>query len=96
MTDTETWLIWSNHHKLWWGPGGNHYYRDVSNAGRYQLDGLEQWLGRGCGCCKVPEVLVSASAVDAPEADLAKVIRAATREAVKAGRTNRYAEAVAQ
>lgn len=29
------WLIWSNQHNAYWGPGSCGYTRDVDKAGRY-------------------------------------------------------------
>lgn len=84
-------LIWSNHHKCWWGANGSGYRSHIADAGRYAPTDTEQWLGRGCGCCRVPEVVVPAPGVDIladPEAlaDYAKKApRKATRQAVKAG-----------
>lgn len=93
-------LIYSNHHKLWFGPDGCGYTNSVERAGRYELADTEQWLTRGCGCCLVPEVPVPAPDADVlaePEA-LKKYARykpvVATLKAKRAGRVNRYAEAV--
>lgn len=91
------WLIWSNHHKSWWGPNGSGCRRHIADAGRYALDDTPQWLGRGCGCCRVPEAVVPAPAAAVltnPDA-LAEYARVAperaTREAVRTGRLNQYA-----
>ena len=54
------WLIWSNHHKTWWGPNGSGYRRHIADAGRYALADTAKWLSRGCGCCRVPEAVVPA------------------------------------
>ena len=35
--DTRKYLIWSNEHGLWWGPGYCGYARLISKAGRYKL-----------------------------------------------------------
>jgi hypothetical protein len=91
------WLIWSNHHKCWWGPGGSGYRHDISNAGRYALADTGQWLGRGCGCCPAPEVLVPAPGLHllATPGALASYATSAIKEATRrAGLSNRYAEAV--
>lgn len=98
MTSERTHLIWSNHHKAWWGPNGNNYYKNIANAGRYALTDTLPWLGRGCGCCQVPDVPVlvpSAEVLPNPGALAAYAVSApkkATREAIKAGRVNRYAK----
>jgi hypothetical protein len=31
----EDYLIWSNEHRAWWGPGHHGYVRELSRAGRY-------------------------------------------------------------
>lgn len=96
---TDQFLIYSNHHKLWWGPDGRGYTRFVESAGRYELPATEKWLTRGCGCCLVPEVPVPAPTAEIladPEA-LKKYTRykppVATLKAKCAGRVNRYYEA---
>lgn len=33
-----TYLIWSNEHRGWWGPGSSGYVKSVSAAGRYQRE----------------------------------------------------------
>lgn len=87
------WLIWSNHHKSWWGPNGNNYYRGIDQAGRYALADTARWLGRGCGCCAAPEVLVPAPSADVLNDRRTLAIyavsapKAATR---KAGQTNTW------
>ncbi|MFI1194054.1 hypothetical protein ACH4T9_12465 [Micromonospora sp. NPDC020750] len=84
-------LIWSNHHKAWWGPNGSGYLSNPADAGRYALADTPQWLGRGCGCCEVPEVLIPAEKVSGKSTRSTRgVIAAATRATVKAGRVNRY------
>ena len=35
MSDDDTYLVWSNEHQAWWGPGFNGYSRKLSQAGRY-------------------------------------------------------------
>jgi hypothetical protein len=101
-TQPVTYLIWSNHHGCWWGPNGCGYRTHIADAGRYALEATPQWLGRGCGCCRVPEVLVpmpTGQVLFDPDA-LAEYARSAprraTRQAVKAGQVNRYAEAGAR
>lgn len=98
---TQQFLIYSNHHKSWWGPNGSGYRSHIADAGRYDLADTEQWLSRGCGCCLVPEAVVPAPTAEIladPEA-LKKYARykpqVATRRAKLAGKVNRYAEAVA-
>lgn len=100
MSQPEMWLIYSNHHRCWWGPNGSGYRSHIADAGRYELADTTQWLGRGCGCCPVPEVVVPAPSAEVladPEA-LANYARnqprAATIRAKRDGRINRYAEAV--
>jgi hypothetical protein len=34
---TELYLIWSNEHNAWWGPGRIGYTTEPSKAGRYSL-----------------------------------------------------------
>jgi hypothetical protein len=36
--DDEPYLIWSNEHRRWWGPGERGYVFAVSKAGRYRRD----------------------------------------------------------
>lgn len=35
MSGGVDWLIWSNEHRRWWGPGEHGYTSDVTKAGRY-------------------------------------------------------------
>jgi hypothetical protein len=87
------WLIWSNHHKSWWGPNGSGYRAHIVDAGRYALADTRQWLGRGCGCCAAPEVLVPAPSAEllAESSRLADYARSAPKAATrKAGQTNRW------
>lgn len=35
--DTRNYLIWSNEHRSWWGPGFSGYVQVISRAGRYRL-----------------------------------------------------------
>jgi hypothetical protein len=35
--DTRNYLIWSNEHRAWWGPGYRGYVQIISHAGRYKL-----------------------------------------------------------
>lgn len=35
---TEQWLVWSNEHRAWWGPGRHGYTTLTDRAGRYSLD----------------------------------------------------------
>lgn len=84
-------LIWSNHHKAWWGPDGRGYYKDLTRAGRYAIPDTTRWLGRGCGCCQVPELVIPADKVTGKsDRSIRGVIAAATRAVVKSGRANRY------
>ena len=34
-------LIWSNEHGAWWGPGERGYVREIARAGRYSKEGAE-------------------------------------------------------
>jgi hypothetical protein len=95
----DQYLIYSNHHKAWWGPDGRGYTSNIAYAGRYELAATEQWLGRGCGCCLVPEAVVPAPDVDilSDPTKLRKYARykpvVATLKAKRAGRVNRWARA---
>lgn len=31
-------LVWSNEHRMWWGPNRQGYTRDIARAGRYTRD----------------------------------------------------------
>lgn len=93
---SQQFLIYSNHHKAWWGADGRGYTSHIADAGRYELADTEQWLTRGCGCCLVPEAVVPAPAPEVlanPEA-LRKYARykpqVATRRAKLAGKVNRW------
>lgn len=33
----DVYLVWSNEHTAWWGPGLNGYTRELAKAGRYSL-----------------------------------------------------------
>lgn len=84
-------LIWSQHHKAWWGPNGSGYRSNPADAGRYALADTEQWLGRGCYCCQVPELPIPAEkVVGAGDRSIRGVVTAAIRAAVKAGKDNRH------
>lgn len=90
------WLIWSNHHQCWWGANGSGYRSHIADAGRYAKAETGQWLGRGCGCCQVPEVLVPVPAThvltnpDALGEYARNAPRRATRDAIRAGRVSRH------
>ncbi|TAZ20718.1 hypothetical protein ELH77_19120 [Rhizobium ruizarguesonis] len=36
--DSDTYLIWSNEHGAWWGPGGGRYVSQISEAGHYNRE----------------------------------------------------------
>jgi hypothetical protein len=99
---SDLFLIWSNHHKRWWGPNGSGYRVDILDAGTYTLTDTAQWLTRGCDCCLVPEVPVPAppAEVMANPYELRKYARykpqVATRRAKLAGKVNQHFEAVAR
>lgn len=94
----QQYLIWSHHHKTWWAANGRGYRRDVLDAGRYTLAETVQWLGRGCGCCQVPEVVIPVPPVDVLTAPgrtavwVGKQVKAATDVRIAAGQVNRWAE----
>lgn len=84
-------LIWSNHHKAWFAPKGCGYAANLADAGMFTLADTKQWLGRGCNCCPVPEVVVAASAVNQLDsAATAKVIAEATQAVIDAGQANKH------
>ncbi|MFY1588957.1 hypothetical protein ACN267_31205 [Micromonospora sp. WMMD734] len=91
-TPTEQqYLIWSHHHKVWWGANGSGYRSNPADAGQYTLADTEKWLGRGCYCCQVPELPIPAEKVIGKgDRSVWGVITAATRAAVKAGQVNRH------
>lgn len=33
--DVDVYLVWSNEHRAWWGPGEHGYVRELKRAGRY-------------------------------------------------------------
>lgn len=92
----QKWLIYSNHHRCWWGPNGSGYRSHIADAGRYDLTDTKRWLGRGCGCCLVPEMVVPAPPAEVltdPEALAAYAVnkrRSATLKAKRAGHVNRW------
>lgn len=96
VVDRFRWLIWSHHHRLWWGPAGRGYYKILSWAGRYAHADTAEWLTRGCGDCSVPEVIipdVPASLLGTPQ--LPDVLRGRIRLATMTARRtrpNRYFE----
>ena len=58
MTDNNgsehIWLIWSNEHRAWWGPGSMGYVGIIERAGRYSFktaqeicDGANRYLPEG-------------------------------------------------
>ncbi|GHJ11181.1 hypothetical protein TPA0907_55480 [Micromonospora humidisoli] len=91
-TPTEQqYLIWSHHHKVWWGANGSGYRSNPADAGQYTLADTAKWLGRGCYCCQVPELPIPAEKVIGKgDRSVWGVITAATRAAVKAGQVNRH------
>lgn len=90
MTET-TYLIWSNHHSAWWGPGGCGYRLNPDDGGRYTRADAERWLGRGCDCCRLPELLVPAEwVIGAGDRVIQSAISAAARAAVEAGTVNTH------
>ena len=42
MSETPIWLVWSNEHGAWWGPGGCGYTRIIERAGRYGIKEADQ------------------------------------------------------
>lgn len=89
--DTRTYLIWSNHHKAWFAPKGCGYVANLADAGVFTLAETSHWLGRGCHCCQVPEVVVSGSAVNQLDsAATARVIAEATQAVIDAGHVNKH------
>ncbi|WP_457812048.1 hypothetical protein [Sinorhizobium meliloti] len=36
MVENNTYLIWPNEHRRWWGPGGHRYLKQIGDAGRYK------------------------------------------------------------
>ena len=52
------WLIWSDHHKAWWGPNSSGYRNHVADAGRYTQAEAAKELHRGCYCCLTPELAI--------------------------------------
>jgi hypothetical protein len=97
-TDAATsgqWLIYSNHHQMWFGPNGAGYRSHIGFAGRYDLADTAQWLTRGCHCCTVPEVAVPAPTLDLlndPDALMTyewRAPREASELAKREGRVNR-------
>lgn len=89
----DEYLIWSHHHKTWWGPNASGYRSHIADAGRYALDATNQHLSRGCYCCLVPEVVIPAPPAGLHGAALAeygrKQIREATDAAIDEDRINR-------
>lgn len=96
--DTRTYLIWSNHHKAWFAPKGAGYVANLADAGVFTLADTKNWLGRGCYCCQVPEVVVAGDAVNQLDSTAtAKVIAEATQAVIDAGKSNmHYTKAVAR
>lgn len=35
MSDADLYLVWSNQHRRWWGPGARGYMANSRDAGRY-------------------------------------------------------------
>ena len=95
----QQYLIWSEHHKAWWGPNRSGYRNHIADAGRYTLNDANQELGRGCYCCLTPEVVVPAppAALLSTLSGMAQFadeqVRVATAAAIKAGKVNRYTHA---
>ncbi len=91
-------LIWSHHHGTWWGPNGCGYRRDITDAGRYTLADTKQWLGRGCRCCPVPEVVIPAPRPEVLAKPgrtarwVADAVETATAARIERGEVNTWAE----
>jgi hypothetical protein len=90
----QQYLIWSQHHKTWWGPNGSGYRSHIADAGRYALADTAQWLTRGCGDCLVPEVVIAAPPAGLHGAALDQYGREQIRRAIDAAiaedRINRH------
>ncbi|MCR4304961.1 MAG: hypothetical protein NUV63_12195 [Gallionella sp.] len=55
MSATAEWLIWSNEHHAWWGPGHCGYPDNIASAGRYTLtQAMEICAGRSWMRGQVP------------------------------------------
>jgi len=98
-SDTTEYLIWSHHHKAWWGPNGSGYRSNITNAGRYTLAATKRRLGRGCRCCRVPEVVIPAPDAEVfaqpgrADAWADEAIKAATAARIERGEVNTWAVA---
>ncbi|MEU7972193.1 hypothetical protein AB0B48_09130 [Micromonospora sp. NPDC049089] len=87
--DPLNYLIWSQHHRSWWGPNRSGYRSNPADAGRYTLAAAEAEMGRGCSCCLVPEVPVAAAKViGATDVATKAAITQATGWAIAAGEGN--------
>ncbi|MGW3888918.1 hypothetical protein ACWD69_09525 [Micromonospora chokoriensis] len=83
-------LIWSQHHQSWWGPNRSGYRSNPDDAGRYTLAAAQAEMGRGCYCCRVPEVPVPAEKViGRGDAAIQSGITDATAAAIAEGRENK-------
>ncbi|MCG5460813.1 hypothetical protein MED01_004239 [Micromonospora sp. MED01] len=83
-------LIWSQHHRSWWGPSRSGYRSNPADAGRYTLTAAQAEMGRGCYCCRVPEVPVAAGKViSAGDQTIQAAITEATEQAIAAGQENK-------
>lgn len=58
-------LVWSNKHRAWWGPGQRGYTLDVGAAGRYPYGAALECVGRSA---RAGQVDLSSTIVVAPEA----------------------------
>lgn len=82
-------VVWSHHHRAWWGPSGRGYRAHAADAGRYD-PADKRYLNRGCGCCLVPDVAIPAPPLRPRRAPawLRRQINEATLERVEAGEVN--------
>jgi predicted RNase H-like nuclease (RuvC/YqgF family) len=61
---TELYLIWSNEHSAWWGPGQLGYVTDPARAGRYTLQQAKEICFEANRYAKEPqERMVAAAAI---------------------------------
>ena len=68
MTAEDQYLIWSNEHKAWWGPGRAGYSHRLKRAGRYSREEalaicFEAMAGRR-GNAPFPEIPIPATDVE--------------------------------
>lgn len=78
---TYKWLLWSDHHKAWWGPNESGYRNNVRDAGQYSHAEATKNLRRDCYCCLTPELAIPVPLASLPWRELDRWVEEAVNNA---------------